>query len=122
MNKFHRFQNFRQLSSLFSQIWLKKRHTSLFAGICREIWTKFHQKFEEKSFSSFFSFFLFLFWEQRAPRERAPSSERWICPPANDADESNDENEEENEDNEDIDGEDDDYADENTELKNRKHA
>ena len=48
MNNFHRFQNFRQFSNLFSQIWLKKRHTSLFSGICREIRTKFHQKFAEK--------------------------------------------------------------------------
>ena len=50
MNNFHRiwFQNFRQFSNLFSQIWLKKRHTSLFAGICREIRTKFHKKFVEK--------------------------------------------------------------------------
>ena len=47
MNKFHRFQNFRQFSNLFSQIWLKKRHTSLFSRICREIRTKFHQKFAE---------------------------------------------------------------------------
>ena len=45
MNNFHRFQNFRQFSNLFSQIWLKKRHTSLFSGICREIRTKFHKKF-----------------------------------------------------------------------------
>ena len=50
MNNFHRFQNFRQFSTgnLFSQIRLKKRHTSLFPGICREIRTKFHQKFAEK--------------------------------------------------------------------------
>ena len=48
MNNFHRFQNFRQFSNLFSQIRLKKRHTSLFSGICREIRTKFHQKFAEK--------------------------------------------------------------------------
>ena len=48
MNNFHRFQNFRQFSNLFSQIWLKKRHTPLFSGICREIRTKFHQKFAEK--------------------------------------------------------------------------
>ena len=37
MNNFHRFQNFRQFSNLFSQIRVKKRHTSLFSGICREI-------------------------------------------------------------------------------------
>ena len=30
MNNFHRFQNVRQFSILVSQIWLKKRHTSLF--------------------------------------------------------------------------------------------
>ena len=48
MNNFHRFQNFRQLSNLFSRIWLKKRHTSLFSGICREIRTKFHKTFAEK--------------------------------------------------------------------------
>ena len=48
MNNFHKFQNFRQFSNSFSQIWLKKRHTSLFSGICREIRTKFHQKFAEK--------------------------------------------------------------------------
>ena len=48
MNNFHRFQNFRQFSNLFSQIWLKKRHTSLFSGICREIRTKIHPKFTEK--------------------------------------------------------------------------
>ena len=48
MNNFHRsFQNFRQFSNLFSQIWLKKRHTSLFPGICREIRTKFYKKFAE---------------------------------------------------------------------------
>ena len=46
---FHRVQNFRQFSNLFSQIWLKKRHTSLFSGICREIRTKFHQKFARKN-------------------------------------------------------------------------
>ena len=44
MNNFHRFQNFRRsFSHLFSQIRLKKRHTSLFSGTCREIRTKFHQ-------------------------------------------------------------------------------
>ena len=50
INNFHRFQIFffRQCSNLFSQIWLKKRHTSLFSGICREIRTQFHQKFAEK--------------------------------------------------------------------------
>ena len=48
MKNFHRFQNFRQFSNLFSQIRLKKRHTSLYSGICREIRTKFHQKFAEK--------------------------------------------------------------------------
>ena len=47
MNNFHRFQNFRQFSNLFSQIWLKKRHTSLFSGIWREIRTKFHKKIAE---------------------------------------------------------------------------
>ena len=41
MNNVHRFQNVRQFSNLFSQIWLKKRHTSLFSGICREIRTNF---------------------------------------------------------------------------------
>ena len=49
---FHRFQKSRRSFSyfnfLYSQIWLKKRHTSLFPGICREILTKFHQKFVEK--------------------------------------------------------------------------
>ena len=44
MNNSHRFQRFRQFSSLFSQIRLKKRHASLFSGICREIRTKFHLK------------------------------------------------------------------------------
>ena len=48
MNNVHRLQNFRQISNLFSQIWLKKRHTSLFSGICRKIRTKFHKKFAEK--------------------------------------------------------------------------
>ena len=48
MNNFHRFQNFRQFSNLFSQIRLKKRHTSLFSGICREIRAKFHKTLEEK--------------------------------------------------------------------------
>ena len=48
MNNFHRFQNFRQFSNLFSQIRLKKRHTSLFSGICREIRTKIHERFAEK--------------------------------------------------------------------------
>ena len=48
MNNFHRFQNFRQFSNLFSQIRLKKRHTSLFSGICREIRTKFRQEVAEK--------------------------------------------------------------------------
>ena len=47
LNNFHGFRNFRQSSNLFSQIWLKKRHTSLFPGICREIRTNFHQKFAE---------------------------------------------------------------------------
>ena len=50
MNNFHRFQIFDnfEFSNLFSQIWLKTRHTSLFSGICREIRPKFHQKFAEK--------------------------------------------------------------------------
>ena len=30
MNFFHKIQNFRQISDLFSQIWMKKRHTSHF--------------------------------------------------------------------------------------------
>ena len=45
VNFFHKIQNFRQLSDLFSQICLKKRHTSLFSGIWREIRKKIHQKF-----------------------------------------------------------------------------
>ena len=49
MNNFHRFQNFRQFSNLFSQIRLKKRHTSLFSGICREIRTKIHQNLQKKA-------------------------------------------------------------------------
>ena len=49
MNFFHKIQNFRQISDLFSQIWLKKRHTSLFSGIWREIRKKIHQKFAEKT-------------------------------------------------------------------------
>ena len=48
MNDFHRFQNFRQLSTLFSQIRLKKRHTSPFSEICREIRSKFHENLSEK--------------------------------------------------------------------------
>ena len=48
MKIFHRFQNFRQVNILFSQNWLKKRRTSLFSGICREIRTNFHKKFAEK--------------------------------------------------------------------------
>ena len=50
MNNFHKIQNFRQLnfSDLFSQIRLKKRRMSLVSGICREIRTKFHQKFAEQ--------------------------------------------------------------------------
>ena len=48
VNFFHKIQNFRQISDLFSQIWLKKRHTSLFSGIWREIRKKIHQKFAEK--------------------------------------------------------------------------
>ena len=54
VNFFHKIQNFRQISDLFSQIWLKKRHTSLFAGIWREIRTKFHQKFAETMQNSSF--------------------------------------------------------------------
>ena len=55
MNNFHRiwFQNFRQFSNLFSQIWVKKRQTPLFSGICREIRTKIHQKFAEKNAKNF---------------------------------------------------------------------
>ena len=49
MNDFHRSQNFRQFSNLFSQIRLKKRHTSLLSGICREIRTEFHQTFAGKN-------------------------------------------------------------------------
>ena len=45
---FHRFQNCRQFSNLFSQIRLKRRHTSLFSGICPEIRTKFHKKLRRK--------------------------------------------------------------------------
>ena len=48
VNNFHKIQNFRKISDLFSQIWLKKRHTSLFSGIWREIRKKIHQKFAEK--------------------------------------------------------------------------
>ena len=48
VNFFHKIQNFRQSSDLFSQIWLKKRHTSLFSGIWREIRKKIHQKLAEK--------------------------------------------------------------------------
>ena len=51
LNNFYGFQNFRQVSNLlilFSQIRLKKRLTSLFSGICREIRTKIHQQFPEK--------------------------------------------------------------------------
>ena len=48
LNNFHRFQIFRQLSNLLSQLWLKKRHTSLFSGNCREIRKNFHWKFAEK--------------------------------------------------------------------------
>ena len=48
MNNFHRSQNFWQFSNLLSHILLKKRHTSLFSGICREIRTNFHQNFAEK--------------------------------------------------------------------------
>ena len=46
---FHKIQNFRQISDLFSQIWLKKRHTSLFSGIWREIRKKNHQKLAEQN-------------------------------------------------------------------------
>ena len=55
MNNLHRFQNFRQIefSNLFSQTRLKKRHPSLFPGICREIRTKFHEKFAEKKKTKF---------------------------------------------------------------------
>ena len=52
LNNFHRFQNVRQFSNLSPEIcpeiWWKKRHTSLFPGICREIRTKVHQNFGEK--------------------------------------------------------------------------
>ena len=48
MNNFHRFQNFRQLSNLFSQIRLKKQKASLFSGIWRGNRKKIHQKFAEK--------------------------------------------------------------------------
>ena len=53
MNNFHRFQNFRQFSNLFSQIWLKKRHTSPVSGICREIREKIHKKFAENANAKF---------------------------------------------------------------------
>ena len=49
VNNFHKIQNFRQISDLFSQICLKKRHTSLFSGIWREIRKKIHHKFAEKN-------------------------------------------------------------------------
>ena len=48
VNNFHKLQNFRQLSDLFSQIWLKKRHTSLFSRIWREIRKKIHQNSKKK--------------------------------------------------------------------------
>ena len=54
MNNFQKIQNFRQISDLFSQIWLKKRHTSLFSGNWREIRKKIHQKFEVKIQNSIF--------------------------------------------------------------------
>ena len=47
-NNFHKIQNFRQISDLFSQIWLKKRHTSLFSGIWREIRKKFIKNSQKK--------------------------------------------------------------------------
>ena len=49
MNNFDKTHNFRQISDLFSQIWLKKRHTSLFSGICREIRTQFHKKSQKNA-------------------------------------------------------------------------
>ena len=48
MNNFHRFQSFRQFSILFSQIWLKKRQTSLYSRFCREIWTNFKLQIRRK--------------------------------------------------------------------------
>ena len=57
MNNFHRFQNFRQSSTSFSQIRLKRRHTSLFSGICREIRTNFIKNSRKKRISDFFHFF-----------------------------------------------------------------
>ena len=45
---FHKIQNFRQISDLFSQIWLKKRHTSLFSGIWREIRKKIIKNSQKK--------------------------------------------------------------------------
>ena len=49
MNNSHKIQNFRQISDLFSEILLKKRHTSLFSGIWPEIREKNHQTFAEKN-------------------------------------------------------------------------
>ena len=48
VNDCHKIQNFRQISDLFSQIWLKKRHTSLFSGIWREIRKKFIKNSQKK--------------------------------------------------------------------------
>ena len=49
MNIYHRFQNFRQFSDLFSKIRLNKWHTSFFSGICREIRIKFIKNSQKKS-------------------------------------------------------------------------
>ena len=48
VNFFHKIQNFTQISDLLSQIWLKKRHTSLFSRIWREIRKKIHQNSQKK--------------------------------------------------------------------------
>jgi len=55
LNSFHKFQIFRQFSIVFSQIWLQKRYTALFSGICDYLSRNpdktifFHQKFADKN-------------------------------------------------------------------------
>ena len=49
LNKFHKIQNFRQISNLFFANLIEKATHVTISGIWREIRKKIHQKFAEKN-------------------------------------------------------------------------
>ena len=89
VNNSHKFQNFRQLSNLFSQIWLKKQTASLFSWIGAKSGKKFirnsqkNAKFDEENekignsiFQNDDDFWL-KFWVWRTVQRSALCRSRW---------------------------------------------